>query len=68
MLRLEHRLTLTVVIGVNMKVEITTIAKSTLDDDLTLELKDRDAGAVKFDSSGFPLGLELEKDGRRHVD
>lgn len=49
-----------------MQVKVGTVSETTLGNDLTLQLEDRDTGTVKLDSSRFLLGFELEKDGGRH--
>jgi hypothetical protein len=63
---MAYKLTFAVIIGIDVQVKVGTIAEATLGDNLTLQLKDRDTGTIKLDSSGLLLRLELEKDGRCH--
>jgi len=63
----KPRLTFFTVIGVDGKIEVSTITEATLDDYVTLKLKDRYAGAVELDPSRLLLRLELEENGGRHI-
>lgn len=59
---MAYKLTFAVIIGIDVQVKVGTIAEATLGDNLTLQLKNRDTGTIKLDSSGLPLRFELEKD------
>jgi hypothetical protein len=55
-------------IGADDQVEIGSIAESAPQNDLTFQLKDRDASSVELHASGLFLGLELEENRGSHVD
>ena len=57
-----------VLVGKDEEVKVGSIAQSAAGDDFTFQFKDRDAGAIKLDSFGLFLGLELEEDGGGHGD
>ena len=65
--RLDRQKGLTnVIFVVDRKVEICSITKTTLDDNITFELKYGDTGTIKFHSGRLFLGLKLEEYGGRH--
>jgi hypothetical protein len=51
---------------VDVKVEVSAIAESAHVDYVSLELKDRDTGAIKGHSLHILLVFEPEENGRRH--
>lgn len=65
-MNLTGRLTLSSMLIVNRQFEISPIAQSTLVDNLSLQLEDRDTGAVKSYPGGLFLRLELEVNRGRH--
>lgn len=52
------------VLVVNRQLEVSPIAQSTLADDFSLELEDRNTSAIEGDPRGFFLGLEFEMNRR----
>ena len=55
-------------IGKDDQVELGAIAETATQDDLALQLKDGDEGAIELNARRLLLRLELEKDRGRHVD
>jgi hypothetical protein len=62
----QMRLTFIAIFVIDRKVEIFSITKAALDDNITFELKDGDTGTIKFHSGRIFLRLELEEHGGRH--
>lgn len=59
--QLHQVLTFIAIFVVDREVEICSITKAALDDDITFEFKYRDTSPVKFHSGRLLLGFELEK-------
>lgn len=61
-------LTLIGIRHVDLEIKVGAIAEFGVRDDFALHFKHRQAGAIKGNLRGLFLRLELEENGRRHVD
>ena len=60
-------LTFFAIIGEDRKIEVGSITKAALDDNITFELKYRDTSTIELQSGRLLLGLESVKHGGRHA-